>query len=576
MPSLKHFKLTGVKHGHTRRHLGQGAYGYVEEYTYRELKCAGKKLTPALRESTTTKEEEKALYENAARECVTLSGLKHPNIVQFLGVHFEDDDPVPILIMEYVPYTLSGFVEKHKKSIPPEITYGVLVDVARALCYLHGGDEIIIHRDLSANNILLTLDLTAKVSDLGTARILNVSIAEKIERCKRMTKCPGTPVYMPLEACSDVPSYDETLDCFSYGVLILHILTGEWPVPSEKISDEGHQVVMMNDIDRRRQFIEMIDENHPLIGLVYNCLDHKSRRPSAKSILKKVEEVQKQCCKPQVDRMTLLIQQRLTDERKAVLEVELSHLKDEKKRLELLQSEEVKEKTTKIEEVENENVMLRSLVEVRNTEQKALEKRAQSKDELCRKKEDEISALKQEINSMKKQIEEEMQAYRKKKDEEMLVYQKEKDEDMRAYQKQKDEDIQAYQKQKDEDMRAYQKQKDEDMLAYQRQKDDEMQAYKKQKDDEMNAKEEEMGVKISEITAMEEEINDYRESLAKKETIIDEVIRKNNERAHEDLHRSHCKKGPVMEYLRSGTQVSSFGLVCCCKNKDNECAECSL
>ena len=544
--SLERFKLTGVKRSHTRRHLGQGAYGYVEEYIYRELKCAGKKLMPVLRESIANKEQERALYENAARECMTLSTLKHPNIVQFLGVHFEDDDPVPILIMEYVPYTLSGFLDKHKNSIPPEIAYGVLVDVARALCYLHGGDNIIMHRDLSANNILLTLDLTAKVSDLGTARILNVSVAEKIERCKRMTKCPGTPVYMPLEARSEVPCYDESLDCFSYGVLILHILTGEWPIPSDKIHDEGRPVGVLSDIDQRREFIEKIDENHPLMGLIHNCLDHKSKRSSAKVILKKVEEVQKQCCKPQVDRMTLLIQQKLADERKAVLEGELNRLKDEKKRLELLHEAEVEE----IEKLENENIMLRSLVELRNTEQEAMEKCAQNKDELCRKKEDEISTLKQEINSMKKHIEDEMQAYRNKKDEEMQAYQKEKDEDMRAYQKQKDEDMRAYQKQKDDEMQAYKKHKDDEVQAYKKQKDDEIQAYKKQKDDNMNAK--------------EKEINDYKESLVKKERIIDEAIRKNNERAHED--KSHSEKGAIMEYLRSGTQVSSFRLVCCCKN----------
>ena len=59
---------------------------------------------------------------------------------QFLGIHFEAEDPSPISIMEYVPYTLSRFLEQHKDVvIPPEIVYGILVDVAQALCYLHGG-----------------------------------------------------------------------------------------------------------------------------------------------------------------------------------------------------------------------------------------------------------------------------------------------------------------------------------------------------------------------------------------------------------------------------------------------------
>ena len=536
--SLDSFKLSGVIR--TSRVLGKGCYGCVEEYVYRELKCAGKRLMPILREYSTN-EILKKLYEDAAKECVMLSKLKHPNIVQFLGVHFEDEDPVPILVMEYVPDTLTRFLDRHKKGIPQEISYGILVDVARALCYLHGGDPIIIHRDLSPNNILLTSDLRAKVSDLGTARMC-ASVT------KTMTKCPGTPAYMPCEAYSDNPLYDETLDCFSYGVLILHIMTGEWPIPSDDTCDEDHQVVVMNDIDRRRVYIEKINKRHPLLDLIHRCLNNKSKRPSAKEILNKVQEVQRQCCEQQVDRMALLIQRKLDTERKAALEGELNHLKDEKKRLEFLQSNEIKEKVIKIGTLENDNIKLRSQMEVRNTEQKALEKRVQSKDEMLCKKEDEISALREEIITMKKHIKDEMQTYQKKKDEEM---------------------------------QAYKKQKDDEMQAYQKQKDHEVRIYKQQKDDEMNAKEEDIRAKKSEITAKEEEINDYKESLVKKERIIDEAIQKINQRAHEDLHKSHSEKGPVMEYLRSGTQVSSVSLVCCCKCnhqlcdcfQDNECSK---
>ena len=334
----------------------------------------------------------------------------------------------------------------------------------------------------------LTFDLKAKVSDLGTARILYVSVSEKFKRCQVMSRCPGTPVYMPPEAHSEPPDYDETLDCFSYGVLILHILSGEWPVPIEGTRDERHQVVVLNEVNRRQKYIEQIDENHPLMGLIYNCLDHKSKRPSAKAILEKVLEVQKQCCQFQPDKMTLLTQQKSDAERKAALEEEVGQLRSEQKRLEHLHSMEAEGTAKEVERLKGENEMLRSLVEVRNTEQEALECRVQKKTEMLQKREEEIVALKQKM----------------------------------------DEEIDAVKKHARE----------------------ELQTYQKENDDKINAK--------------EMELNDYQEKLLKKEKIIDEAIERNNERAqkaHEDLHRNESEKGAVMEYLRSGTQVST-GLWC--------------
>ena len=63
--------------------------------------------------------------------------------------------------------------------------------------------------------------MTAKISDLGVAKILNLTPA----RMSQMTKCPGTLSYMPPEALRERPSYDAKLDCFSVGVMILLVLS---------------------------------------------------------------------------------------------------------------------------------------------------------------------------------------------------------------------------------------------------------------------------------------------------------------------------------------------------------------
>ena len=65
----------------------------------------------------------------------------------------------------------------------------ILQDIARALVYLHSREPPILHRDLSANNVLLTSNMKAKLADLGVAKIVNIDVF-------KMTQCPGSVVYV--------------------------------------------------------------------------------------------------------------------------------------------------------------------------------------------------------------------------------------------------------------------------------------------------------------------------------------------------------------------------------------------
>ena len=66
--------------------------------------------------------------------------------------------------------------------LPEAISYGILRDVALGLRYLHEHSPPIIHRDLSANNVLLTSSMNGKISDLGVAKILNITPAQMTQR----------------------------------------------------------------------------------------------------------------------------------------------------------------------------------------------------------------------------------------------------------------------------------------------------------------------------------------------------------------------------------------------------------
>ena len=288
---LEAFKLEGIvqvsPEGDLDRELGHGAFGSVVEMRFRGLKCAGKKFYRDLYCGGDVEERE-LMITRCHDECLLLCSLSHPNIVQFLGTTEERGSPLPILVMEFVPFTLSSHLKKHG-IFPQEISYGVLVDVATGLCYLHGKKPTIIHRDLSANNILLTSEMRAKIADLGLAKILNATPAQ--------SRCPGTAAYMPPEALVQNPEYRTEIDTFSYGVLIVHVLCSEWPHPDKpKMQRNDGTLVACSEYERCRKYISMLDSNNPMILLIKKCLsDNPTKRPNAEAILSYVQEVASKC-----------------------------------------------------------------------------------------------------------------------------------------------------------------------------------------------------------------------------------------------------------------------------------------
>ena len=164
--------------------------------------------------------------------------------MQFLGVYFQEGEVAPILDMEFLQCNLTTCIEKHGV-LPNEITYSILHDIAVGINYLHHQVPPIIHRDLSSNNILLTQNMTAKISNLGVAKILNLS--QKLASC--MTQNPGTLAFMPLQVAN--PKYDMSIDVFSYGILIIHVLSCKWPEPQlPQVKYEGNELIPLTEAER--------------------------------------------------------------------------------------------------------------------------------------------------------------------------------------------------------------------------------------------------------------------------------------------------------------------------------------
>ena len=107
--SLRQFQLQGVRD--TGRIIGNGSYATVKELEFRGLKCVGKKIHQILLVEVTP-QERAATLQRFREECELLSHLHHPCVVQFLGVYFEDDSQLPVLVMEFLHTTLSDCLSR--------------------------------------------------------------------------------------------------------------------------------------------------------------------------------------------------------------------------------------------------------------------------------------------------------------------------------------------------------------------------------------------------------------------------------------------------------------------------------
>ena len=260
--------------------LGVGSYGSVCRATLDELPCAAKLL-----HATFFGTHDPGAVNFTARfeqECHFLSNLRHPCIVQFLGLVREPRNLRPILLMELMDESLTKFLERTAAPLPYHVQVNLIHDTALALAYLHSNR--IIHRDLSSNNVLLLAGSRAKVTDFGMSRMVDVN-----PRTTPFTQCPGTPAFMAPEALLATPHYSDKLDVFSAGVLAIQVMTHRFPNPCESkreidypASPTGVIEVPVPERERRKDDLDRIASTHPLLPIAVRCIrDRERERPSA-------------------------------------------------------------------------------------------------------------------------------------------------------------------------------------------------------------------------------------------------------------------------------------------------------
>ena len=265
--------------------LGVGSYGAVYKAKCDQLPCAAKILHPVLFQ--TNDPGSRRILERFEQECGFLSSIRHPNIVQYLGVCRDRDSRLPVLLMELLDSSLTKYLETSNKPLPYHVQVDLCFDIALAIAYLHSNG--IIHRDLSGNNVLIVAGSRAKVTDFGMSKLVDAS--SRITR-RTLTQCPGTEVYMPPEALKEPPVYTKKLDCFSFGVLVVQTQTRLYPNPGPRnrevpfpASPTGRIQVPVLDVERRKEQIDTIPPAHPLLPVATECLKYNQEdRPSAQQL----------------------------------------------------------------------------------------------------------------------------------------------------------------------------------------------------------------------------------------------------------------------------------------------------
>ncbi|XP_010649524.1 cysteine-rich receptor-like protein kinase 2 isoform X3 [Vitis vinifera] len=209
--------------------IGQGGYGSVYKGTLPD----GREIAVKRLFINTTQ-----WLDQFFNEVNLISQVQHKNLVKLLGCSVEG--PESLLVYEYLCNTsLDRFLfdSFRKKALDWGKRSDILVGTAEGLAYLHEASEVrIIHRDIKASNILLDERLKPKIADFGLARYF----AEGQSHLS--TGLAGTLGYMAPEYVVH-GQLTEKADVYSYGILVLEVLTGKKSNSSVSSSTESQSLI---------------------------------------------------------------------------------------------------------------------------------------------------------------------------------------------------------------------------------------------------------------------------------------------------------------------------------------------
>ncbi|XP_027332115.1 brassinosteroid LRR receptor kinase [Abrus precatorius] len=233
-------------------------------------------------------------------EMETIGKIKHRNLVPLLGYCKVGEER--LLVYEYMKYgSLEDVLHDQKKAgikLSWAVRRKIAIGAARGLAFLHHNCiPHIIHRDMKSSNVLLDENLEARVSDFGMARLMSA-----MDTHLSVSTLAGTPGYVP-------PEYYQSFRCstkgdvYSYGVVLLELLTGKRPTDSSDFGDNNlvgwvkqHAKTKISDVfdpELMKEDPNLEIELLQHLKVACSCLDDRHwRRPTMIQVMAMFKEIQ--------------------------------------------------------------------------------------------------------------------------------------------------------------------------------------------------------------------------------------------------------------------------------------------
>ena len=264
--TLRNYIITDIQLG---RIIGQGMYGRIREGKWEGTAVIIKQIHDTFEKASA--QEFEGFRNKYLLECDQAVRLHHPNIVHVFGVCCLPGVRIPSLVMERLHCCLNDLLEQNPV-IPLNLNTSILHQIGLGLRYLHTRVPPIIHRDLSSKSILISKGMEVKIAHLGTTRPLDSN------QYSPMSMAHGTQDFMPPEVLVNDPDikYGKELDVFSFGCIMLHTFSQQWPIPSQHVVTDPveHKLIARSEIERRAQYLDKVCKSvkDKVAPIIVSCL----------------------------------------------------------------------------------------------------------------------------------------------------------------------------------------------------------------------------------------------------------------------------------------------------------------